>query len=184
MNQAFMASGYNVTERLHYPRVLHALMGDQAGSNTAESQSNIAFRGEAFATGSTYGFTPTEIQRIGKLYGLDYLAVFAQWPGKAACLRLIDCETAEVVGTSLFAVPHLMSTEDLGADVAQIFVLSLRYAAEQKDAKGNPVPVYIDVSSTEKNEGKLSGIKKLLYQERLPGGTVPRYAAIYIGYDD
>jgi len=176
LNQALIKNGYTVIERLNYTRVLRGFMGNEGIASSGQVATNYF---EAFSIANIYGFTPTEIKEIGKSHGLDYLAVFSQWPNRQAALRIVDCKTVEVVATSVFTMPATGSSVRFTPDVADVFVLSLKYAIGQKDNNGNPKPVYIDIAQEKKKEGKWSKIDKILYQKNINVTGISRYATIF-----
>jgi len=179
LHQALMKQGYVVTERLHYPRVLHDLMLQENAQRMESAASTVAAVGQKIGFSDNYGFVPPEIKQIGSRYAVDYLAVYTQWPAQQACLRLVDCQTAEVVATSIFRVPQLTKGSAAADIVADLFVMSLDYASRQRDTDGKPMPVYLDVSPSMKSAGGLTGVKRILYQEKVRGSKSAMYAVIY-----
>lgn len=179
LNEALIRDGYTVTERLDYPQVLGDIQEQSIRGNTNSQASS-----RSFSTPSVYGFSPRDIRKIGVLYRLDYLLVYSRLSNTQCLLRVIDCKTAEVVATSSMASIALGAVPSHDRIAAQMLVMSLRYADGFTDGRGNPKPVYLDISQARKKAGSFSRIERIFYQSPININGTPPYAIIYSLMDD
>ena len=176
LTQALINNGYQVVERLQIGEVIKELGLDEAEMTRDKSE------GAEFDS-----FTPANIKEIGKLYGINYLGIYGQWPGEKVYFRIVDCETAEVVAVSVFTLgPNAPKMGvDFARDTADIVVLSLEYSALVTNRESRPKMVYLDLCPQKKKPSKMRGIDEVLYQKKITIGTGSgMYAVIFTKCDD
>lgn len=169
LTQAFMKQGYNVIERFRIKDVISELQLDQSGLVNESAPMN----------GDEVAASPSNLKRIGRLYGISQIAYFGRWHKGAAYLRIIDCESAEIMAV-ITIEDAALSNFDI--TTAELLVLALKYAAEEKDYQNKPVPISISIRSfaVPSYRKKYYGIKKVLLDKEIGSN----HAWIYVPIEE
>lgn len=187
LTQALIRNGYRVIERLQFETVLKELELDQTRyiGKKGKKKEGEEKEEEETILGT---FTPARLKKIGQMYGVNYLGVYGQWPNNRIYFRIVDCETAEVVATTVFSIPSYIdpfsgaeykpSERLFTRNTADLVILSLKYASQVKDENGNPRMVFLDISSNKRKEGKADCIDQILFQKDIGDGATHLYAVI------
>jgi len=187
LTSAFTSNGFSVIERGNFDKIIRELGLDQTGAVKGKSKdASSSDESKKDTTQKTRGDDESkadmvvsrfELKKIGELLGVRYIGFFTlDYARENAYLRIVDCQTAEVVATSIFENTKL---DDLTDTASMLMVMSIRLAAQEAQTIKKPVVARIEVGGNRKKSGE-RGIKKVLFeQERYDS----KLCAIFISDD-